>query len=452
MHEILDLPAETRAESLAGSGITRRPATAVGEPLRAIDAGMSVTSGTVPQFTAVAHKLWRTFPRGLRRRAVHGMIGVLAPAATPLDRLRPGPVVVGGLLSTASGLGEGARLCLDALRELGWNPGKADLSSSFLRPDLPDAIPGREAVDGQGGTLILHINGPYTPYAALRLGRSFLAGRRVIGNWVWELPRMGADWSRGLRHVHEIWVPTRFTANALPPDTNVPVKIVPYPVRPPAVTKDRARFGLPADAFVVLTAFDMGSSYVRKNPRAAIAAFRKAFGDDPNTLLLLKVGHSADANWAMRDMESAIAGMSNVRVMQETLSRVEMAALVASSDAVLSLHRAEGFGLVPAEAMLLGVPVVATGWSGNMDFMTNDDSALVGYELVPVYDPQGTYDVPDTSWAEADVDEAAAWLVRLQADPLLRRSLSERARAAASAKFSLAAYRAAVGDSLPEPG
>lgn len=452
MREILDLPAESRAETLAGTGTTRRSATIVREPLRAIDAGMSITSGAVPQFTAVAHKLWRTFPRGLRRRAIHGLIGMLAPSATPVDRLKPGPVVVGGLLSTASGLGEGARLCLDALRDLGRDAGRADLSSFFLRPDLPEvALPGASADDRQGGTLILHINGPYTPYAALRLGRSFLSGRRVIGNWVWELPRMGADWSRGLRHVHEIWVPSRFTADALPPETNVPVKIVPYPVRPPAVTMDRDRFGLPADTFVVLTAFDMGSSYVRKNPRAAIAAFRKAFGDDPNCLLLLKVGHSGDANWAMRDMENAIAGMTNVRIMQQTLSRTEMAALVASSDTVLSLHRAEGFGLVPAEAMLLGVPVVATGWSGNLDFMTTEDSALVGYELVPVDDPQGTYTVPDTCWAEADVDEAAAWLARLRADPALRQSLSNRARHAASARFSLDAYRAAIGDSLPSP-
>jgi glycosyltransferase involved in cell wall biosynthesis len=263
---------------------------------------------------------------------------------------------------------------------------------------------------------------------------------------------MGPDWARGLRHVHEIWVPSQFTADALPPETKVPVKIVPYPVRPPAVARDRDRFGLPEDAFIVLTAFDMGSSYVRKNPRAAIAAFRKAFGDDPKCLLLLKVSHSSDANWAMRDMESAIAGMTNVRIMEQTLTRTEMAGLIASSDTVLSLHRAEGFGLVPAEAMLLGVPVVATGWSGNVDFMSNEDSALVGYELVPVEDPQGTYTVPDTSWAEADVDEAAAWLARLRADSGLRAGLAHRAQRAASARFSLDSYRAAIGDSLPDPG
>jgi glycosyltransferase involved in cell wall biosynthesis len=143
--------------------------------------------------------------------------------------------------------------------------------------------------------------------------------------------------------------------------------------------------------------------------------------------------------------------MGNVRLFEETLSRPEMAQLIASADVVLSLHRAEGFGLLPAEAMLQGVPVVATGWSGNLEFMTPEDSALVGYTLVPARDPQGTYTVEGAQWADADVGEAAAWLRRLRDDPELRRALGERGRAAAGERLSLAAYRRAIGDSLPEP-
>jgi len=75
-----------------------------------------------------------------------------------------------------------------------------------------------------------------------------------------------------------------------------------------------------------------------------------------------------------------------------------MAGLVASADVVLSLHRAEGFGLLLAEAMLHEVPVVATNWSGNVDFMSAEDSGLVGYRLVPPNDPQGTYNLPGAEW------------------------------------------------------
>jgi len=382
---------------------------------------------------------------------LYSAIDLVAPRATPVDRLRPGPVIVGGQLTTASGLGESARLCLDALRAFGWDAGHLDVSHLFLRQDLPIPPPGPAARAGEGGTLILHVNGPYLPYVATRLGRKFLEGRRIIGLWNWELPVMGPDWRRGLPLVHEIWVPTRFNADSLPKDVKVPVKVVLHPMEAQGAVRSRDRFGLSEDKFIVLSAFDMGSTYGRKNPRAAIAAFRKAFGDDPSCLMVLKVGHAADANWAMADLKQAIQGMSNVRLMQETLSRADMTALVASADTILSLHRAEGFGLLMAEAMLHGVPAVATGWSGNVDFMTPEDSGLVNYTLVPVDDPQGTYTVPGAKWAEADVDDAATWLGRLYLDADFRRRLGERGKAAATEKLSLAAYRRAIGNSLGEP-
>jgi glycosyltransferase involved in cell wall biosynthesis len=387
----------------------------------------------------------------MRRRVLYSAIDLVAPRATPLARLRPGPVIVGGQLTTASGLGESARLCLDALRKLGWAAGHLDVSRLFMREDLVAPLPGPAATAGQGGTLILHVNGPYLPYVATRLGSKFLEGRRIIGLWNWELPVMGPDWRRGLPLVHEIWVPTRFNADSLPAGVKVPVKVVLHPMEAQGAVRARDRFALAEDTFVVLTAFDMGSTYGRKNPRASIAAFRKAFGDDPNCLMVLKVGHAADAGWAIADLKQAIQGMSNVRLMQETLSRADMTALVASADTILSLHRAEGFGLLMAEAMLHGVPAVATGWSGNMDFMTADDSGLVKYRLVPVDDPQGTYTVPGAAWAEADVDDAAAWLRRLHKDTTFRRTIGERGRAAATEKLSLAAYRRAIGDSLGDP-
>ncbi len=390
-------------------------------------------------------------PRDLRRGLLYRAIDAVAPRATPADRLRPGPLVVGGQLTTASGLGESARLCLDALRALGWDAGHADISTLFLRPDLPAALPGKSARPGEGGTMIMHVNGPYMRYVATRLGRHFLAGRRIIGYWAWELPIMGADWNRGLSQVHEIWVPSRFNAAALPAGVKVPVRVVPHPVRAGSATTARDKFGLPDEAFIVLTAFDMGSTYVRKNPRAAIAAFRQAFGDDPDCLMVLKVSHPGDAGWAMTDLQDAIAGMSNVRLIQDTLSRPDMAQLVASADVLLSLHRAEGFGLLLAEAMLHQVPVIATGWSGNVDFMTREDSALIDYELVPVHDPQGTYNLHGASWAEPDSAQAAAWLTTLRSDPEHRRQLGIKARAAATEKLSLQAYRRAIGDSLGTP-
>jgi glycosyltransferase involved in cell wall biosynthesis len=122
----------------------------------------------------------------------------------------------------------------------------------------------------------------------------------------------------------------------------------------------------------------------------------------------------------------------------------ERHALTACADIVLSLHRSEGFGLVPAEAMLLGKPVIATNWSGNLTFMDPSSSALVGYRLVPAVDPRGTYAVPGALWAEPDLADAAAWLRQLGDDPAARAALGARGRAAAAQRLGTGALREAA--------
>ena len=112
--------------------------------------------------------------------------------------------------------------------------------------------------------------------------------------------------------------------------------------------------------------------------------------------------------------------------MTETLSEPELRGLIAASDVVLSLHRSEGFGLIPAVACLLGVPVVATGFSGNLDFMDEAGSGLVSYRLVPAADTRGVYEVAGAVWAEPDIEDAAAWLRRLFDDSRLARGIRHR--------------------------
>ena len=121
-----------------------------------------------------------------------------------------------------------------------------------------------------------------------------------------------------------------------------------------------------------------------------------------------------------------------------------MAGLMAASDIVISLHRSEGFGLVPAQAMHLGKPVIATAWSGNLEFMTKRNSALVSYSLVPVHDPEGAFVADGQMWADADVEEAAAWLRRLAGDADLRAALGAAAAKDVAAQLSPQAFAAKV--------
>ncbi len=131
-----------------------------------------------------------------------------------------------------------------------------------------------------------------------------------------------------------------------------------------------------------------------------------------------------------------MAGATNVRIIDTLLSKPDMTGLIAASDIVISLHRSEGFGLVPAEAMALGKPVVATAWSGNIDFMTERNSALVTYTLVPVIDPEHSFSADGQCWADANIDHAAEWLSRLGSNAELRERMGAAARADVTRQLS----------------
>jgi glycosyltransferase involved in cell wall biosynthesis len=194
---------------------------------------------------------------------------------------------------------------------------------------------------------------------------------------------------------------------------------------------------------VTLVVFNLASSFERKNPLGAIAAHKLAFGDRRDRVLLLRVGnpHHFPADFARLQAE---ADLPNIRIDTSTLPRDDAHALMQACDVVLSLHRSEGFGLVPAEAMLLGKPVVATDWSGTQDFLDADCAALVPARLIPARDPRGVFEAPGAVWADPDGDAAAAWLVRLADDPLLRARLGSAARASAEARLGAAPLQAAI--------
>lgn len=393
----------------------------------------------------LARRLWRRLPHGTRQRILLDTSRLIAPR--PSRAPRGGmPVAIAGLFSTASGIGEGARLAYAALNGAGLAPSAFDLSPAFGQVEL-GAAPGLRSLGPGDGTLVVHVNAPLLPHALWALGRSRVAGRRIIGYWAWELPRLPAAWGAALPFVHDVWVPSTFTAKAVRAAIDRPVHVVPHPLPTTAPTPAmRARLGLPADALIVLNVFHLGSAFSRKNPIAAVRAFRQAFGDTPDRVLAIKLVDNGAVPGALKALNDAIGGAGNIRVIEGRLSAEDMTGLVAASDVVISLHRSEGFGLVPAEAMRLGKPVVATRWSGNLEFMTQKNSALVGCSLVPVDDPEGAIDGAGQAWADADVDEAAQWLRRLAGDAALRARLGAAAAADVERQLSPQRFVRAVTD------
>ena len=160
---------------------------------------------------------------------------------------------------------------------------------------------------------------------------------------------------------------------------------------------------------------------------------------------MLKVGHSTHFPSEFAQLAEA-ANVPNIRLETRDLPPADHHALFAVADIILSLHRSEGFGLVLAEAMLLSKPVIATGWSGNMEFMDQDSAALVGYRLVPTRDRRSTYDVANAVWAEPDLADAVAHLRRLADDEVERRALGDRGREAALLRLGPARLLAAINE------
>jgi glycosyltransferase involved in cell wall biosynthesis len=387
------------------------------------------------------HRLWRRLPAGLRRRAYARVTAALAPMPDPSP---PPPclgVAVAGELQRASGLGQGARLMIAALRAMQipvWEIDEGDAASPVPPPGVP---------------LILHANSPALPGFLLGLPRALTRHRRVIGYWAWELPVAPPAWQTGLPFVHEIWAPSRFTGDALGALVQggmrgaIPVRIVPHPValRPPSPSAlTRADFGLPADAFVVLTSFSLASSFARKNPLAAIGAFRQAFGDRPDRILVLKLSHTEHWPQDLATLRQAAAGMANIRIDTRIVPHDDQLALTRCADVVLSLHRSEGFGLVPAEAMLLGKPVIATNWSATAEFIDAGNGVPVPYTLIPAIDPRGVFEAPGAVWADADTDFAAAALRHLAAHPDRAAELGRQAAASVQSRFTAAPLRQAL--------
>lgn len=394
----------------------------------------SALSAHTPARRSALRRLWQRLPPSTRSQILFDVSRMVAPL--PDAHPRGGfPIAIAGLFSTASGVGEGARLAYAALDAAGYAPSAFDLSPAFGQVELSEAVH-RRPIAPDTGSLIVHHNAPYLPHALWALGRAQVRGRRIIGYWAWELPRLPSSWQPSFRYLHEIWVPSSFTRDAVAAATDKPVHVVPHPLPPIDATPDmRGKLGLPRDALIVLNVFHLGSAFSRKNPLAAIAAFRKAFGDARDRVLAVKLIDNG-AQWARRELDAAIAGAGNIRLVEGMLPEANMAGLIAAADIVISLHRSEGFGLVPAQAMALGKPVIATGWSGNLDFMNAGNSALVSYSLVPVQDPEGSFDADGQKWADANVEEAAEWLRRLVADADLRACMGAAAAKDVAAQLS----------------
>jgi glycosyltransferase involved in cell wall biosynthesis len=265
----------------------------------------------------------------------------------------------------------------------------------------------------------------------------YLGERYVIGLWFWEVERFPASMLGGFDVVDEVWVASEHVRRALARERRRPVRrvAVPLPVPGSVDPLPRSEYGLP-QGFLFLVCFDHASVLSRKNPQGAISAFLKAFpaGDEPAALAVKSINadHFPEAGRMVRE---AAQGDPRIVFIDRYLAAAEQLRLIATADAYVSLHRAEGLGLPMAEAMSLGKPVIATGYSGNLAFMHSSNSLLVPSHLVPV--PPDAQPYPsDARWAEPDVEAASALMRRLLAEGGLAGRIGVQARSSLLAEHS----------------
>lgn len=340
-----------------------------------------------------------------------------------------GAVAVVGLFATRTGLGQGARLLAASLERQGRQVVRVDVTRQVTtRRDLAPAGPGRIPREPPCRTVVICLNPPEFLHAYLGLPLRLRLSARIVGSFAWELETLPSGWLRSLPFADEIWASSRFVADAvakaLPEGERDKVSVAAYDVAAtplgPRQTGDlrrdaRLRHGVDADAFVVGYSFAMGSNYTRKNPVAAVRAFRQAFPPDgPVTARLLIRCNEAQA-WppGIAELEAAIAGDPRITLATEGARKPPILDFYHMLDCYLSLHRSEGYGLNLAEAASLGIPVVATGWGLADDIAAMPGVETVPWRLVPVVDPQGSYAGLDARWAEADIAHAAGALRRL---------------------------------------
>jgi len=344
--------------------------------------------------------------------------------------------VVAGFHGAVLGLGEAARGTVSALASVGVATRAWDVSEQLGHARRLDH--GDTAAPAAGpGVMIAHMNPPEL-IQLIATDPTPFEGKRVIGYWAWELPAVPALWKPAFRYVDEIWTPSRFTADAVrrAAPRRMTVRVAPHPVPVSDGSPDRTRFGLDPDRVVVLCAFDLRSTLARKNPLAALEAFRLATARTRRgAILVFKTVGGAENPAALAGLRTAVGGAADVVLIDEALSAADRDRLLASCDILLSLHRSEGFGLLLAEAMAAGKAVVATAWSGNLDFMDDQTGVLVPYTLIPVDDPQGLY--RGGLWAQANVAVAGRALAELIDDDERRKAMGLRAQALVQERLAL---------------
>jgi glycosyltransferase involved in cell wall biosynthesis len=359
-----------------------------------------------------------------------------------------GGVDVVGFLHAEHGIGQAARLVVEALHAVQTQVSTTSYRNTQSRQSYPfdaDEV-------GTFRTVIMSVNAEIIKDIQSTFGSQYFSDVYVIGQWFWELEKAPKWFAESYQYVDELWAPTRFIEEMLKREApeRVKVEYMPLPLKVPQVnaTVTRSELGID-DRFMYLFTFDFMSVMKRKNPLGLVEAFRSTFAEGEGPQLVIKCINGNSRPEGMAQLLKACSGRSDITVIGRYLDADHAAALMNLCDCYVSLHRSEGLGLTIADAMLLEKPVIATGYSGNLDFMTPETSYLVPWKKVKVGRGAEGYD-KSAYWAEPDLSQAGKLMREVYENKAEALQRGIAAKRDLELRFSLSATGTRMSERLQE--
>lgn len=394
-----------------------------------------IVSKLILNFTNKAKPiLIKIFPIEVLRKIKRKLVNNIIANNTKNERFRfdryksPDGINVIGFVKGETGLGQSCRMLIGALDigDLDYTAYNYNHISSMRQNDVTyeDKITNTTPYNIN----LIHINPSDLALANTTFKKNIWDYKYNIGFWLWELEEFPDEWINCFKYVDEIWTPSEFASSAIRKKTSLPVKTIRYPIDVPTDLKiyNREYFNLPGNMFLYLIMYDCNSNTERKNPMSAIKSFKIAFSSDNKDVgIVVKINNPQDKDLQL--IKEELKDYSNVFIIPKIMTKIEVNSLIRVIDVLVSLHRSEGFGLPLAEAMYLGVPTIATKWSANTEFMNENIACMVNYKFITLEQDYGVYR-KGSRWADADLDQAAEFMIKLYKDEKYRSILIEKAQ------------------------